>query len=367
MVQWEMEYIKKEEAYTNNTGTIYLDLPKGEQIGMIVLELLAGSITVVDTTASVLDIATKIDILLNGSKLAYGCTPEVGSFMYFLATGKLPPHELSDRGNKRMILPILFGRHWRDEEYLLNTGDYKSAQIQIPYILDTSDHNSGSLKCTCWYERPREPLSPAGFIRQRIIQTETRAATAGEFSHDLPVNYPVLDIGFRDNDVDVFMRNDLTDIKLNINSGKEILFDGRIEDLLILNEMLFGRLHGYPQWARVKNDATIRTHMGRTFRDGIKICEVDARADHLSFDSIVGAQAIANMYDFDMAVQVNLGDWLLQFGGLCPHECVSLIHTPIDNPYPLNEKEQGKITYTQGEYIQIIETFVREIVTGILS
>lgn len=367
MTQWEQEYLAKEETKTANSGTLYIDLPKDEQIGMLMLEISAGRTSTVDLLGTILDIPTKIDLLLNGSKLAFGCEPEIASYLYFLAQGRLPRHYLSMRGTTIMRLPILFGRHWRDEKYLLNTGDYKSAQLQIPYSLDTTYYTSASLALTAWYERPAKPLSPEGFIRQRTIQTESRAATAGEFKHDLPVDYPVLDIGFRAYDIDAFLQSIITDIKLDINSGKEVMFDGRVEDLMTLNELLFGRVKGYDHWMRPADGETVKTCMGFADKHQIIATCYSAWDDNFNTSAVWGPQMQAKIKQNDGSARAVAGDWMIRVNGLAPHSCLSLVHTPIDQPFPLNEKAQGKVVYTQGAYAIAMDTFIREVVRGILS
>jgi hypothetical protein len=364
---WEVEYLKKEEAITSDSGTIYIDLPKGEQIGNLMIDISATRTSTVDLLGTILDLPTKIDILLNGSKLAFGAEPEVASYFYFLAMGKLPPHQLSQRGTTHMRLPILFGRHYHDEKYLLDTSQYKSAQIQIPYSLNTTYYGTGTLKVTAWYERPRAPLAPEGFIRQRTIQSESRSATAGEFKHDLPTDYPVLDIGFRAFDIDAFLINVITDVKLDINSGKEIVFDGRIEDLLMLQELLFGMIHGYEQWMRPKSGDTVATQMGHVDRQGIWGTSASAWADILNCAAHWGPQATLTITQPGGTTRDVAGDWWIYFDGVAPHSCLDLLHAPKDEPYPLNEKAEGKVVYTQGAYAHTLETFVREVVKGVLS
>ena len=364
---WEVEYLKKEEAISSDSGTIYLDLPKGEQIGNLMIELSANRTSTVDLLGSILDLPTKIDILLNGSKLAFGAEPEVASYFYYLAMGKLPPHQISQRGRTRMRLPILFGRHYHDEKFLLDTGLYKSGQVQIPYSLNTTYYGTGSLQVTAWYERPRAPLTPEGFIRQRTIQSESRSASAGEFKHDLPTDYPVLDVGFRAYDINEFLINDMTDVKLDINSGKEIVFDGRIEDLLMLQELLFGKCEGYLQWLRPKNGDTVATQMGHVDFEGFWAMCASAYNDVINCAAHYGPQVELQIYTNANVAQTAAGDWWMKFFGLAPHSCLSLLHAPKDEPYPLNEKAEGKVVFTQGAYAMTLETFVREVVKGALS
>lgn len=364
---WEVEYLKKEEAISSDTGTIYLDLPKGEQIGNLMLDISANRTGTIDKLGSILDLATKIDILLNGSKLAFGAEPEVASYFYYLAMGKLPPHQLSHRGRTHMRLPVLFGRQYHDEKYLLDTSQYKSAQIQIPYSLSTTYYGTGSLQVTAWYERPRAPLTPEGFIRQRTIQAESRSATAGEFKHELPTDYPVLDVGFRAFDIDEHLIHDITDVKLDINSGKEIVFDGRIEDLLMLQELLFGKCGGYLQWMRPVNGDTVATQMGHVDREGFWATCASAYVNLINCAAHWGPQATLGIYLHDGTAVTAIGDWWIRFAGLAPHSCLSLLHAPKDEPYPLSEKAEGKVVFTQDAYAMTLETFVREVVKGVLS
>jgi len=95
MVQWEQEYLKKEETLTSDSGTIDIDLPKNEQIGMIMLEM-RGSHSAAELLGSILNVPTKVEVILEGSKIAFSMTPEIASYMYYLATGRLPNHRIKD-------------------------------------------------------------------------------------------------------------------------------------------------------------------------------------------------------------------------------------------------------------------------------
>lgn len=366
MVQWEMEYLKKEETQSIDSGTLYIDLPKNEQIGMLMLEL-RGSHSANNPSGSILDVPTKIELLLNGSKVAYSAIPEIGSYFYYLATGKLPNHLIKDRGNDYMRLPILFGPKWRDENYLLDTGNYKSAQLQIPFSYSTSYYTTNTLQLTAWYERPKTSLSPRGFIRQRTVKTESRAATAGEFEHDLPTDHPVLDIGFRAFDVNAWLQNVITDVKLDIDSGRDVVFDGRIEDLEQLQELMFGICKGYHQWRLATNGDSIRTYMGFGAYHMPYYYIRSAAFNFVQSTTIHGPQATLDVASHDGTAETADKDIQFRLDGLAPHSSFAVLHQPIENPYPLDEKAEAKLVFTQGAYAHDLDSFLREVVSGVLS
>lgn len=366
MVQWEVEYLKKEEVQSNDSGTLYIDLPKNEQIGMLMVEL-RGTHSANYLLGSMLDAPTKLEVLLNGSKVAYSAIPEIGSYFYYLASGRLPNHLIKDRGNDYMRLPILFGTKYRDETYLLNTGDYKSAQLQIPYSYSTTYYSTGTMQVTIWYERPKELLSPAGFIRQRTVKTESRSATAGEFQHDLPCDYPVLDIGFRAFDINAWLQNVITDVKLDIDSGRDVVFDGRIEDLEQLQELLFGICKGYHQWRLCTNGDNIKTYMGFGAYHMPYYYVRSAAISLVQSTTIYGPQVEIRMHGHDGVAETADKDIQFRLDGLAPHSCFTLQHSPIENPYPLGDKDEAKIVFTQGAYAHELDSFLREVVSGVLS
>lgn len=366
MVNWEVEYLKKEETQTNNSGTLYIDLPKNEQIGMLMVEI-RGSHSAAELLGSILNVATKVEVLLNGSKVAYSAIPEIGSYFYYLASGRLPNHLIKDRGNDYMRLPILFGSKYRDEEYLLDTGKYKSAQLQIPYSYSTTYYTTATMQVTVWYERPKETLTPEGFIRQRVVKSESRSNTAGEFQHDLPCDYPVLDIGFRAYDINAWLENVMTDVKLDINSGRDVVFDGRIEDLEQLQELLFGICEGYHMWRYCTSADVIRSYMGFGAYHMPHYFTRSAACSVVQSSLIHGPQITITMYTGAGAIETADKDIQIKLDGLAPHSCFTVLHNPIENPYPLNEKDEAKLVFTQGAYAQDVDSFLREVVKDVLA
>jgi len=118
---------------------------------------------------------------------------------------------------------------------------------------------------------------------------------------------------------------------------------------------------------RPKDGDTVATQMGFVDYEGFWALSASAWCDLINCSAHWGPQATLSIKQHDGTTRAVAGDWWIKFFGLAPHSCLSLLHTPLDQPYPLNEKAQGKVVFTQGAYAIAMDTFIREIVRGVLS
>lgn len=261
-----LHYIVKEKAYTNNSGTIYLDLPKDAKISQLMIEANLKRSATVDPTNSILLCIEKIHVLLDGAKVGYTMQPEVGSFDYLLRAGKEAPHELSALTGDRtfMNLPILFGRYPGDLEYGLDTGQYGSAAVEIEYTVDTTDFATGTLVITAWILVPVEPVSYRGLVRARIIEDKVTPTAGAVHTVDFPSTYPLLAAFCRIYDYDKWCIENVTDLDFQADQGRYRIFDGRIEDLVALQAEILGKHLPSPHILGDSNNSTwVRTFMGQ--------------------------------------------------------------------------------------------------------
>lgn len=263
-----LHYIKKEVAYTSTSGTIYLDLPNDAQISMLMIEIRLTRDTTRDADMAILQAITKINVLLDGSKIAYSMQPEVGSYDYFLRAGENPPHKLTTlkTDNEYMRLPILFGRYPYDLEFGLDTGLYGSAAVEIEYAPDTTAYDETSLQLTAWIAVPVVPVSYQGFIRARIIEDKAAPTASAVHTVDFPSTFPLLAAFVRIYDLDQWMKTNVTDLDFQADQGRYRIFDGRIEDLLTLNDTIFGHRLPSPQFvATARSSEEVITYWGEAF------------------------------------------------------------------------------------------------------
>jgi len=181
------------------------------------------------------------------------------------------------------------------------------------------------------------------------------------------VDFPVLDIGFRAFDINAWLQNVITDVKLDINSGRDVIFDGRIEDLEELQHLLFGICKGYHQWRYCTNGDSIICYMGFGAYHMAYYFIRSAAGNTVNCSTIHGPQATITMYTGAGAAETADKDLMFRLDGLAPHSCFSLLHTKPDEPYPLDEKDEAKIVFTQGAYAHEATSFLREVVLGVLG
>ena len=261
-----LHYIKKEVAYTATSGTIYFDLPKDAKISMLMLELSLTRDTTRDADMAILQAIDKIHVLLDGSKVAYSMQPEVASFDYLIRAGENPPHKLSTLKTDKdiMRLPILFGRYPYDEEFGLDTGLYGTVAVEIEYSPDTTAYDETSLVLTAWIAVPVEPASYRGFIRARVIEDKATPTASSVHTTDFPSTYPLLAAFCRIYDLDQWMHTSITDLDFQADQGRHRIFDGRIEDLFTLNDLMLGpSLPSQKFIATARSSEELITYMGK--------------------------------------------------------------------------------------------------------
>ena len=366
MSQWEISYLERARAESANSGTLYIDLPKSEQISMILVEFSCYNTAPTSRLYSrtILDVVKSIRVLLEGSKDAYNVQPEVASYLAWLQAGVMPAHNISERGQTTIRVPIIFGRYPKDEEYLLDTAAYSSAQLQIEYELNTTYETTGTVTYTVWLLRPVKRVSPLGFIRSRIIQEYT-SAVAGEIKQiDLPTGLPWLRTGFRVFDIDAFNASIVTTVDLNIDQGRQHVFDGRFAELETLNKLWYGQgVIGPDHWVMTVSGDYVQNIMA----DPQQLVWSNYSAQAPIFNS---SAVWSNRHDIGMrddagtAITTALDVMVLSVGGF-PFSCYTIGEFGSE-PFPAPQHNEAFIEYVTGAYAALIQTWVQEVVRGAL-
>lgn len=319
-MDWQMQYIKKEVSYTDDAGTIYIDLPDEGVVGMILIEADLTVATACDSDNSILDCVEKIHVLLEGSKIGYSMQPEVGSYAYFLQANKQPPHRLSSRatGEDTMVLPVVFGRKPFDKEYALDLGLYKSAQLQIEYTVDTTDYDTTTFDLTVWLLTPREAISPLGFIRSRVIEDKASPTASTIHKIGLPGEYPFFAVFSRIYKFSTYMKTICTDLTYQADNDKTKFFDGRIEDLFHLNDIIFDPfLEGPVVYHNLISNEEAYTFMGMQKKIDVQpFCASDGELHPTSW--------AGQRVKVDSTWTTNLRAMFVQAVGSAPYGCLLL-------------------------------------------
>lgn len=355
-----LHYLKKEVSYTSDTGTIYIDLPKDAQIAMIMLEIDATVSSTVDVTNSILICVEKIHVLLDGAKIAYSMQPEVGNFDYLLRSGKFAPNTLSGRPTAEdvMRLPILFGRYLGDPDYGLDMRRYASGQIEIEYTLDTTDYDTTTLDLTAYILVPAEPVDWKGFIRARIIEDKAAPTASSDHEVNFPSTFPLLAAFARIYDLDQYPTTNVTDLDFQAEQGRHRIFDGRIEDLIEINKLIFG---GYLEGPTIQQQPTSgdypTTFMG--YAKDFRVTAFTASDAHCHVTSWKGHRCKVDM-------NISARPFFITPIGAMPWGCL-LLGDWRDGPFDAKAHADLKCFYTIGSTApEYLTTCVLEVVEGVL-
>jgi len=365
-MDWQLSYLERGRLTSADSGTLYVDLPRSEQISMIFVEFYAYNTAPTSRLYSrtILDVVSNIRVLLEGNKDAFNCQPEVASFLAFAQSGVMPPHRIRERGETGLRLPIYFGRFPKDEEYLLDTAAYSSAQLQIEYALNTTYETSGTVGYTVWFLRPATRLSPLGFVRSRIVQEYTSGGSAETKQLDYPVGLPWLRAGFRVFDIDAFNEKIITDVDLDVDQGRLHLFNGRFKDLAYLNQFWYGsQIVGPDYWAMVDSGVYIQNLMADPQR--LAWANYSAQAPIFNTSAVwSNRHQIGMRDDAGTAITTELDVMVTAIGGH-PFSCYALYE---GNGEVFNAPAHGEafVQFSIGAYAALFQTWVQELVRGAL-
>ena len=367
MTVWIPEYLSKAKTETNNDQTLYIDLPKNEQISFLSVEVSAQGSATPRTTTTLIDDISKYEVLGDGTKIIYSLEPEIAAYIDFITNeGLYPPMGFNytplARETHEFVIP--FGRWLFDEEYGLDTSLYKGLQLQIPYNINNARWTSGTFRHNIVMWRPLTKLALKGFIRSRVFKKETSNAAVETLYHDMPMTYPLRYMGCRFEDLVQNISTDCTAIKVNIDEGRLVLADLNINEWRDMDKKRFPEKNYYKVMGALSNGTMVKAHTDYPYPRSIVSSGVRALMFKLYW--AIGEQVGLNIYEENGTVVSDSHAIDVHVGGPNPHKCLTLIDGR-EQPFDVTKYTEGKIEYEMAAYTTILHTFVQEVVAGKLS
>jgi len=237
--------------------------------------------------------------LVDGSEVLESLSGPQWLALDFYALGHYPPHEIIESGGsvqkEHFIVP--FGRYIGDPLLYFDPTRFSNPQLKLTHSLtisSTAGFATGTGKVTVIAEVFEEkPPATAGFLMAKDIYSWTTAAS-GDETIDLPTDYPYRLLLVRAYESGVAITSSITKVKMSVDEDKFIPFDLYTDDLVYLNEQLFG-------WAAVKQ-SLYRTDADtpETFIAVPREFMVNSRKDFdlASIDSITADQVTLQVIKF---------------------------------------------------------------------
>lgn len=347
---WQWHYLERDhQELTTNAGTLRIKLPQREQISVIELEWrITQHATDFAKTFGALQAIDKIEVIADGATVLYSMSPETGSYIEYCRQKKMPAIDfyMCASGPEKVRLKIMFGRHMRDEKFMLDTSVYNNVYLEVPWDISGAGYTDYSFMYTVRYLRPMEKLSPEGFLRSRDIEYGAHNWTAtGHHYVDLPLKYPWYRIGCQILNSDELMHIDMPHIRLDIDDGRYVLVDSDTDDLRTVED----ERQCYPvttSYHHVDGDAAawrqLYTYMG--YPNEANSAMIDNAASGVLFYAGYGYEAwVAWLNDAEARVD---NSFVLHFMGENYMACQTIKDWENTEPFDVDAHSEAEIDFT---------------------
>lgn len=248
---WQREIIRSGVDMT--LGSTYrLDLPDHGLLGSLLLRVTGRQISGLGQGGGdwrIIDFLDKIEVRLNGSTV---CKSLAGYVLQAFATydqGVMMPSAWRNYATNMQsaYLLINFGRHLFDPEMVLDLARFKDVELRVENGAAATDFSGLGITIVAYWLRESAAPSLGGYMRTEEWRAWTTVADEWKYL-DLPTEYPIrrillqavpaVDGSYVEK---TGMHNLMDDVKLALDTGQFLLWDGSIEDLIRDNFLDFGK------------------------------------------------------------------------------------------------------------------------------
>ena len=187
----------------------------------------------------------KIEVV-DGSDVLFSLPMPHLQALNFYEMGRFPFHTLNEGASavQKEKATIHFGRKPGDELLWLDPVRFKNPQLKLTHSLTisaTAGFASGTGKLTAVaHVFEEKPPAPSGFLMTKNIYDWTTAAS-GDEPINLPVDHPYRFLLLRAYESGTLYDANVTKVKVSCDEDKFVPFDVYTDDLISINENLFGK------------------------------------------------------------------------------------------------------------------------------
>ena len=228
-----------------DSATVTKNLDRNLKIQEIRVRYQATNGATSNTLAKLNGMVTKIEVV-NGSDVLHSLSGQEEQALNFFRHRSLPFKQLNSKAAGVVIEEFIvnFGRFRGDRDFYLDTGRFSNPQLKLTHALTisaTAGFATGTGLLTVILKLIEDNAPPSrGFIQSQEIKAWTTLGS-GDEDTDLPLDFPFQSIMVKDLETLIEPDVDLTNLKLNINSGRWIPFDLSTALILADNIDRFGK------------------------------------------------------------------------------------------------------------------------------
>ena len=220
--------------------------------------------------------------LIDGSEVIQAMTGAEAIALYMFDHGKAPMHwhqELTSMSNYWCI-PLTFGRHLTDPEYIFDPTKFRNPQIRITWNLSavTAVGTAGSwledavagggLNISVWAKVMEEGATPKGYLMAKELKEFTTAASGQDITY-LPTDFDIRKVLIRVYKNCGQMNDGVTRIKISQDEDKWIPVDLLSDDLMFLHYDWFDEMEF--DLKVVRDDLENDEHFGGNYSHGVAV------------------------------------------------------------------------------------------------
>lgn len=249
---WERRYIRESETWARG-GTYRLDLPDKGFLGSLMLRISGACVSDASLATEkwrIIDYISEMLVIANGSRVIKDLTGYQAQGLNWFDQGVMPNTKWNQYASAEQVEYILinFGRALFDEDMGLDLSRFD--QVQLRFTNDASSSYYGddwSISTLGYFKRDAAGFSQ-GFIKSEEFKSYAAVQNAWEYN-DLPTEGRLRrlilqlepDLGDTYNEYETSVDNMGRDIKIALDSGDVIVYDGGIDDLMREINLLMGR------------------------------------------------------------------------------------------------------------------------------
>lgn len=298
-----------------------------------------------NTLAKINGMVSKLEVV-DGSDVLHSLDGKECQANNFFRHGCLPFQQLNSKAAGVVIEEFIinFGRFRGDREYYLDTSRFSNPKLSLTHALTISGTagfatGTGALSVILKLIEDGAPPS-RGFIQSQEVDAWTTLAS-GHHRTDLPLDFPYHSILVKDLETLIEPDVDLTNIKLNINSGRFIPIDLSTAIILADNISRFGKAQ---QRMNFLNDTAV-TWLSDCYG------RVSAWAGPAGTTSVAIVQTVIAEQVVLLMVTGGSASNFINVSGHAPHSCLYLPFGDGRNPedfYPVQGVDSMELDITEG-------------------
>ena len=327
MAWWQRRYIREEESAALG-GTYRLDLPNKGLLGGILVRLdgtAQSGASLATEKWRMIDYVSDVKLIGNGIEVIKGVTGKQAQALTFYDQGVMPDtkwNQYAQASQKEYIL-INFGRALFDRDMGLDLSAWDNVQLQIANNASSTEYTAAWSVSTLGYFLQEGDRFPLGYIKSEEYKSYLATADTWEYTN-LPTEGLLrrlilqleADMGATYNEAETSIDNMGRDIKITLDSGGTVVYEGGVDDLMRDINLFMGRDVMVRQIVYRTQNYAQRNGLGRTFAVASGALEIAAdtvQDSGLTFDSDYDRATWAFANAQGTTDQFALG-W-----GTCPH------------------------------------------------